>query len=302
MSLSQRINIGKTHREQHQQGETNLLEDPSCSTCHPPQFPISTAFERFWNFYSRFIAPTAEDYSEITIQRYLQVQSFAILVQRRGYISETTSTILQQYQQVLHTIYYRAELRQTTEQLAIITVLTGLVSDQFERDPSAHCWEYILSFRNPLLNDRPHFRAFEQILQAYQETDRTSRSHTGIAPLVPPFTPVEVTRPDTPLDGLESEVTSVTSSADKTSEEDTESFNGNLTASETRQNTQYNTIISLTEQLTLGETSATTGHFQEREQEQVREPFDEYDIALFETIYPRPPSPFQPLPLYVPQK
>ena len=115
---------------------------------------------------------------------------------------------------------------------------------------------------------------------------------------------MEITRPDTPLDGLESEVTSVTSSVDKTSEEDTESFNGNLTASETRQNTQYNTIISLTEQLTLGETSATAGRFQEQEQEQeqeqVREPFDEYDIALFETIYPRPPSPFQPLPLYVP--
>src|ERR1044072_780240 len=208
MSLSQRINIGKIHRKQHQQGETNLLEDPSCSICHPPQFPISVPFERFWNFYSRFIAPTAEDYSEITVQRYLQVQSFAVLVQRRGYISETTSTILQQYQRVLHTIYYRAELRQTTEQLAIITVLTGLVTNQFERDPSAHCWEYILSFRNPLLNDRPLFRAFEQILQASQETDRSSRTHTGIAPLVSPHPPTETTRPDTPLDGFESENTS----------------------------------------------------------------------------------------------
>src|ERR1044071_5752038 len=154
MSLSQRIAIGKTHREQHNTGETNLLEDPSCSICHPSQFPISILFERFWNFYSRYIAPTAEDYSEITIQRYIQVQSFANLIQRRGYISETTSTILQQYQRVLHTIYYRAELKQTTEQLAIITVLTGLVTNQFERDLSANCWEYILFFRNPLLNHR----------------------------------------------------------------------------------------------------------------------------------------------------
>ena len=110
-------------------GETNLIEDPSYSICHPPQFPISREFERFWNFYSQYIAPTVENYSEITIQWYLQVLSFSNLVKRRGYVLETTATILQQYQHVLHTIYYKANLKRTTEQLAIIVVLTGFVTN-----------------------------------------------------------------------------------------------------------------------------------------------------------------------------
>ena len=67
MSLSQQVTIGKTHREQHQTRETELIEDSLCSICHSPQFPISIEFERFWNFYSKYIAPTAKDYSEITI-------------------------------------------------------------------------------------------------------------------------------------------------------------------------------------------------------------------------------------------
>ena len=75
--------------------EINLIEDPSCSICHPPQFLISIEFERFWNFYSKYIAPIAENYSEITVQRYLQVLIFSNLVERRGYILETTATILQ---------------------------------------------------------------------------------------------------------------------------------------------------------------------------------------------------------------
>ena len=98
MSLSQRITIGRTHREQHRSEATNLIKDLSCSICHPPQFPISIEFDRFWGFYSKYIAPTADDYSEVTIQRYQQVLTFSQLVQRRGYISETTATILQQYQ------------------------------------------------------------------------------------------------------------------------------------------------------------------------------------------------------------
>src|ERR1043165_7277435 len=200
MSLSQRITIGKTHREQHRTGVTNLIEDPSCSTCHPPQSPIPIEFERFWNFFSKYIAPTAEDYSEITIQRYQQVLTFSSLVNRRGYISETTATILQQYQRVLHTIYYRADLRRTTEQLAIIVVLTGFVTNQFARDSSQHNWSAIIEFRNPLLNDRPLFRTCEQILEVYQYSERSTRSHTGIAPLVLSYTPAETTRLDTPLD------------------------------------------------------------------------------------------------------
>ena len=136
MSLSQRVTIGRTHREQHQSGEMNLIEDSSCSICHPPQNPAPKEFERFWGFFSRYIAPTADDYSEITIQRYQQVLTFSTLAARRGYISDITATILQQYQRVLHTIYYQADLRRTTEQLAIIIVLTGLVTNQFEFDPS----------------------------------------------------------------------------------------------------------------------------------------------------------------------
>src|ERR1043165_3998956 len=255
MSLLQRITIGKTHREQHHTGEINLIEAPSCSICHLLQNPIPIEFERFWGFYSRYIAPTAEDYSEVTIQRYQQVLPFSTLANRRGYISETTATILQQYQRVLHTIHYRADLARTTEQLAITVMLTGFVTNQFERDPSQHNWEAIINFRNPLLNDRPLYRVFEQILEAYQSSDRSTRSSTGIAPLVPAYIPTELTRPDTPLDGLQSDHTSPnpTSPADttRTSEEEAESFNENLTASETRQNTDFNTIISLTEQLTL---------------------------------------------------
>jgi len=110
MSLSQRVTIGRTHREQHRLEETNLIEDSSCSICHPPQSPASQEFERFWGFFSRYIAPTADDYSEITIQRYQQVLIFSTLAARREYISEITATILQQYQRVLHTIYYRADL------------------------------------------------------------------------------------------------------------------------------------------------------------------------------------------------
>ena len=195
MSLSQRITIGKTHREQHHTGEINLIEDPSCSICHPSQNPIPVEFERFWGFYSRYIAPTAEDYSEVTIQRYQQVLTFSSLANRRGYISETTTTILQQYQRVLHTIHYRADLARTTEQLAITVMLTGFVTNQFERDPSQHNWEAIINFRNTLLNDRPLYRVFEQTLEAYQSSDRSTRSSTGIAPLVPAYTPTELTKP-----------------------------------------------------------------------------------------------------------
>src|ERR1043165_2506375 len=101
MSLSQRITIGKIHRKQHHTGEANLIEDPLCSICHPSQSPIPIKFERFWNFYSKYIVPTAEDYSEITIQRHQQILSFSVLVERRGYVSETTATILQQYQCVI---------------------------------------------------------------------------------------------------------------------------------------------------------------------------------------------------------
>ena len=109
MSLAQRIINGRTHREQHRTGQPTT-EDYTCSLCHHPNFPLPQGFERFWAYYSIYLAPTAEDYSEITVQRYLLVDEFRRTVQRNGRVTLTTATILQQFQRVLHAIYYRANL------------------------------------------------------------------------------------------------------------------------------------------------------------------------------------------------
>src|ERR1043165_1513040 len=98
---------------------------------------------------------------------------------------------------MLHTIFYHNELRRTTTQLTIIVVLTGFVTNQFDVDPSPRTWKEIINFRNPLLNDRPLYRVFEQILETYQASERSTQSDTGVAPLVPVYIPVEPTRLDT---------------------------------------------------------------------------------------------------------
>ena len=75
MLLAQRIINGRTHREQHRTGQP-ITEDYTCSLYHHPNFPLPQGFEKFWTYYSTYLAPTAEDYSEITVQRYLLVDEF----------------------------------------------------------------------------------------------------------------------------------------------------------------------------------------------------------------------------------
>src|ERR1044072_273753 len=218
MSLSQRIINGRVHKEQHRTGNNPDTENYTCSICHHPNFPLPRGFERFWIYYSTYLAPTAEDYSEITVQRYLLVDEFRRSVQRNGRITLATATILQQFQRVLHAIHYRANLRVTTTQLAVQVVIASLLSDGFEDLVPNRAHNLLIHLQNPLLNDRPLYPAIQQILTAYAEQGRETRTDSGVAPLIPVVATSTTSRPDTPLDGIE---TPVDSSVTETTDEET---------------------------------------------------------------------------------
>src|ERR1044071_2787349 len=236
MSLSQRIINGRVHREQHRAGNNPDTEDYTCSICHHPNFPLPQGFERFWAYYFTYLAPTAEDYSEITVQRYLLVDEFRRSVQRNGRITLATATILQQFQRVLHAIHYHANLRITTTQLAVQVVIASLLSDGFEDLVPDRAHNLLTQFQNPLLNDHPLYPAIQQILTAYAEQSRETRTNSGVAPLIEVAATTTSGRPDTPLDGIE---TPVDSSVTETSDEET-SITEEISESQTRQNTNYN--------------------------------------------------------------
>jgi len=71
MTTLQKEQYEQIHRTAHQAGLDLGTQDNTCSVCHPP-LETPRSFERFWTFYSNHIVPTAEDYSEITVQRFLQ--------------------------------------------------------------------------------------------------------------------------------------------------------------------------------------------------------------------------------------
>src|ERR1043165_6514277 len=208
MSLSQRIINGRVHREQHRIGNNPDTEDYTCSLCHHPNFPLPRGFERFWTYYSTYLAPTAEDYSEITVQRYLLVDEFRRSVQRNGRITLATATILQQFQRVLHAIHYRANLRVTTTQLAVQVVIASLVSDRFEDLVPDRAHNFLIQFQNPFLNDHPLYLAIQQILSAYAEQSRETRTDSGVAPLIEVAAATATSQPNIPLDGIETPVDS----------------------------------------------------------------------------------------------
>src|ERR1044071_7421685 len=199
MSLSQRIINGRVHREQHRDGNNPDTEDYTCSICHHPNFPLPQVFERFWTYYFTYLAPTAEDYSEITVQRYLLVDEFRRSVQRHGKVTLATATILQQFQRVLHAIHYRANLRITTTQLAVQVVIASLLTNGFGDHISERAHTLLVQFQNPLLNDRPLYPTVQQILTAYTEQSRETCTDSGIVPLIKVAETTITSQPDTPL-------------------------------------------------------------------------------------------------------
>ena len=131
MSLSQQILTGQTHRREHREGQQPTFEDQTCPICFPIPEEIDSKFIRFWNFYTGYLAPSATEFSILTIQRYSQADILRSHATEIGYIGEATTNILQSYQQVLHTIYYNTSPPYTITQLALQTVILSFCSGAF---------------------------------------------------------------------------------------------------------------------------------------------------------------------------
>ena len=108
MSLPQRILSGQIHRREHREGQQPTLEDQTCPICFPIPEEIDPKFIRFWNFYTGYLAPSATEFSILTIQRYSQADILKSHATEIRYIGEAITNILQSYQQDLHTIHYNS--------------------------------------------------------------------------------------------------------------------------------------------------------------------------------------------------
>lgn len=249
MSLPQRIISGNLHRNEHIESKGDITKDPACSTCYPPTNPPEE-FERFWSYYSRYLAPTATDYSEITIQRFLQADLVRQTADERGYITLATTTILKQYLRVLQTIHYRANLRTTLSDLTVQVVLTALITENFKNDPTSLASIQVINLQNPVTREHPKYLLIQQILQAYQNQERQTRTSGDIVPDVPPLR--TESRPETPLEIF-----------------DTDSEPGSTVSqdSATRQNTLLNQINQGIDQLQQRNFGYTEDDFNRFEQE-----------------------------------
>src|SRR5262245_21232798 len=203
MSLNERIELGIQHREQHSRDQRIINQDQTCSRCYPPT-EITDDFERFWDYYSQYLVHPAIDYSEITVQRYTQAHLLLENIRQKGFITSATQTVLQAIQRVVHTIHYRVKLRVTSTQIAIRIVVSYLLTQNFRNTLSLRQSQAIVEFTNPVLNDNHFYIAIQQILTAYQNTQRELRSSDGVAPQIEPHQPQDISRPVTPIVDIDS--------------------------------------------------------------------------------------------------
>src|SRR5687767_637558 len=203
MSLAQRIVNGTIHRALHQSNSEIEITDDTCSICHPP-LETPRSFEIFWEFFFNYIAPSADDYSEITVQRFLQTDRLRQRILETQTIEISTTTILQHYQRVIHAIHYRRNLRRTSTELAVQTFLIALLTNNFdERLVSNRINEHISDFQNPLLNDRPLYQIVETTLQTFAQLERSTRTRNELAPEIPITQRQPTSRTDTPVPSLD---------------------------------------------------------------------------------------------------
>src|SRR3990170_4802486 len=231
MTTLQKEQYELIYRTAHQQGLDLGTLDITCSICHPP-LETPRSFERFWTFYSNYIVPTAEDYSEITVQRFLQADRLRQRILATQRIETITTPILRHYQRVIRAIHHRRALRSTTVQLAIYIFLINLLTDKCdERFLTENITRKIFNFENPLLNDRPLYGVVQITLQTYGNLSHTTRTINEIAPELPITPQEERDRTDTPVpsaDGID------------TSNEEEPFVQETLEEQEARLNTIYN--------------------------------------------------------------
>src|SRR3990170_1030703 len=190
MTTLQKEQYELIYRTAHQQGLDLGTLDITCSICHPP-LETPRSFERFWTFYSNHIVPTAEDYSEITVQRFLQADRLRQRIIATQRIETITAPVLRHYQRVVKAIHHRRTLRFTTTQLAVQVFLINLLTDNCdERFLNNNIIQKVFNFENPLLNDRPLYGIVQTTLQAYGNLPHTTRTINEIAPELP-ITPQE---------------------------------------------------------------------------------------------------------------
>src|ERR1044072_6734224 len=187
MSLSQRILTGQTHRREHREGQRPTLEDQTCPICFPIPEEIDPKFVRFWNFYTGYLAPSATEFSILTVQRYSQADILRSHATEIGYIGKATSNILRNYQQVLHTIHYNSSPPYTTTQLALQTLILSLCSGAFTNIITERTHNLALQCQNPVLNDHACYNIIKQLVAAYTEQSRSTRTNILIAPVIAPF-------------------------------------------------------------------------------------------------------------------
>src|SRR3990170_2283343 len=199
MTTLQKEQYELIHRTAHQTGLDLGTLDNTCSICHPP-LETPQSFERFWRFYSNHIVPTAEDYSEITVQRFLQADRLRQRILATQRIETITAPVLRYYQRVVKAIHHRRALRFTTTQLAIQIFLINLLTDNCdERFLNNNTIQKVYNFENPLLNDRPLYGIVQTTLQAYGNLPHTTRTINEVAPELPITPQEERDRTDTPV-------------------------------------------------------------------------------------------------------
>src|SRR5215208_2469632 len=180
MSTPSKIQYEQLHRAFHQQGLEPSTEDQTCSICQPP-LETPSSFERFWTFYSNNIVPAADDYSEITVQRFLQADRLKQRILATQRIELITSPILRHYQRVVNAIHYRRVLRHTTTQIAIQVFIIALLTNNFdERLLVNSTIKKAFRFENPLLNDRSLYGIIQTVLQTYAELPTATRTHNDL--------------------------------------------------------------------------------------------------------------------------
>ena len=149
--------------------------------------------------------------------------------------------------------------------------------------------------------------AIQQILTAYAEQGRETRTDPGVAPLIEVAETTTTSRPDTPLDGIDTDNTSSTDTSAVETIDEEASVSEIVSESQTRQNTNYNTIISVIENLTLDDpqtaiastSTARPVQVSQTERKGTEDPYDNDDF--FELLgstplrNPRPSSPFRAL-------
>src|SRR5262245_18652749 len=119
------------HRAAHRNNQQLLTSDETCARCYPPIDP-TTAFLNFWNLYIEHFVPTAEEYSEITIQRFKQYHQIIEDIVNRGYITVSTAPVLRYIQRVINIIYHRRRLTESTTDLAVKITLIAILTEGFE--------------------------------------------------------------------------------------------------------------------------------------------------------------------------